>query len=332
MIAPAVVRPGRDDDAAGYIRVITASWAEYPGCVADIDGESPELYRFASYCAGRGGAVWTAEADGDIVGLICAWPLGGGVWELAKVYVVAAHRGGGLARDLLATAEGYAKAHGATRMKLWSDTRFDRAHRFYEKHAYVRVGPIRVLDDKSRSIEFGYAKPLRGVVVERLDAAGAASAEVGLARILIACVDTGASVSFFPPLAEAAARAFWKRVSGAVARGERILLAAWLDGALVGTAQVDLATPENQPHRADVAKMLVHPDARRRGIGREMLARIEAEAKAAGKWLLTLDTLEDDLGEKLYRSAGWRECGRIPGYALNAERVPSTTVLFCKTV
>jgi GNAT superfamily N-acetyltransferase len=324
-------RPGRDEDAAGVIRLIGDCWSDYPGCVVDIDGEAPELRALASYCAGRGGAVWVAE-DGDVVGLVCAFPLGDDVWELAKMYVARAHRGGGLAERLIQTAEFHARANGGTRMKLWSDTRFDRAHRFYEKHGYVRSGPIRALNDKSNSIEFGYTKPLVGVVVERLDAAGAASAEASLARILGDCVDSGASVSFLPPMARETALAFWRRVSSAVARGEKILLAAWLDGALVGTVQLDLATPENQPHRADLAKMLVHPRARRRGVARLLLAAAEAEAAAAGRTLMTLDTCEDGFAEGLYRSAGWIACGRIPGYALDANRVPGATVLFYKIV
>jgi ribosomal protein S18 acetylase RimI-like enzyme len=139
-------------------------------------------------------------------------------------------------------------------------------------------------------------------------------------------------VSFLPPLAMDRARAFWRGVAGGVARGERILLAAWLDGALVGTVQVDLATPDNQPHRADVAKMLVHPEARRHGVARAMLARAEAEAATAGRTLLVLDTREGDLAERLYRSAGWIEAGRIPGYALSADRTPHATVYFYKPV
>jgi GNAT superfamily N-acetyltransferase len=325
-----MIRAATDDDAAGIIDLVGNCWREYPGCVVDIDGEAPELRALATYAAGRGGAAWVAEIDGGIAGLACVWPLQDGAWEIAKVYVARADRGTGIAHALADGAEAFARAHGATRAQLWSDTRFDRAHRFYEKRGYVRAGQIRALADKSNSIEFAYAKPLAGVVIERLDAAAAASAEYALARVLVACVDTGASVSFFPPMAFATARAFWHKVAAAVARGEKILIAAWLDGNLVGTTQVDLATPENQPHRADLAKMLVHPDARRHGIGRAMLARAEAEARAAGRWLLTLDTLAGDDGEKLYRAGGWQECGRIDDYALNAERVPSTTVLFSK--
>jgi GNAT superfamily N-acetyltransferase len=329
----AILRAGRDDDAASFIRIISDCWAEYPGCVTDIDGEAPELHALASYCAGRGGAVWAAQGDGDVVGMVCTYPLADGAWELGKMYVARDHRGGGIARELVHAAENFARAHGGTRMKLWSDTRFDRAHRFYEKHDFVRAGPLRVLADKSNSIEFGYAKPLAGAAVERLDAAGAASAELSLARILVACVDGGAAVSFLPPLALDRARAFWRGVAGGVARGEKILLAAWLDGAMVGTVQLDLTTPQNQPHRADLAKMLVHPQARRRGIGRKMLARAGAEAAVAERSLLVLDTREGDLAEALYRSAGWIECGRIPGYALNADRTTThATVLFYRAV
>lgn len=326
------LRPGRDDDAADIIRIISDCWSEYPGCVVDINGEVPELRALASYCERRGGAVWVAEADGKVIGLVCTYPLDGGAWEVGRMYVTAAHRGGGAAQTLLACAEAHARTHGAVRMKLWSDTRFDRAHRFYEKHSFVRSGPIRALNDKSNSIEFAYAKPVAGVVVERLDAAAAASAEVALSRILVACVDGGAAVSFLPPMASETARAFWRRVSGSVARGEKILLAAWLDGAMVGTVQVDLAMPENQPHRGDLAKMLVHPDARRHGIARQMLQRVEAEAAAAGKTLLVLDTRAGSKAEPLYRAAGWHEAGRIPGYALSADRTLHETVLFYKTI
>ena len=306
--------------------------AEYPGCVVDIEGEAPELLSIASYCAGRGGAAWVAEAETQVAGVACTYPLQDGAWEVAKVYVSGAHRGSGIAHALLDAAEVYARSHGAPRAKLWSDTRFDRAHRFYEKRGYVRAGPIRALADKSNSIEFAYAKPLTGVVVERLDAAAAASAEMSLARVLMECVDAGASVSFLPPLSIEAARTFWRKTSSAVARGEKILLAAWWDGMIAGTVQLDLATPDNQPHRADLAKMLVHPAARRHGIARKMLERIEAEGAAAGRTLLTLDTRAGSAAEPLYRVSGWTECGRIPDYALSADRTPHDTILFYKRV
>ena len=155
-----MIRPARDADAPGLVALIAACWAEYPGCVMDLDGENPELRRFASYCAEQGGAAWVAELGGEIVGMVATVPLGGGEWEIKRLYVARPLRGAGLALRLLATAEGFAAERGAGCLVLWSDTRFDRAHRFYEKQGYARAGAVRALDDLSRSLEFGYAKVL----------------------------------------------------------------------------------------------------------------------------------------------------------------------------
>lgn len=325
-----MIRPARDNDAAGIVDLVSACWSEYPGCVTDVENEAPELLTLASYCAGRGGAAWVAEANRNIAGVACTHPLPDGAWEIAKVYVARTHRGAGLAHTLLDAAETFARTHAAVRLKLWSDTRFDRAHRFYEKRSFVRAGPIRALGDKSNSIEFAYAKPLTGVVVERLDAAAAASAEYPLASVLAACVNGGDAVAFLSPLAPETARAFWRSAASAVARGEKILLGAWCDGVIAGTVQLDLATSQAQPHRAEVAKLLVHPKARRRGIGRALLQRIEAEAAASGRWLLTLDTRAGSAAERLYGGAGWAECGRIPDHALGPDGMPYEAVLFAK--
>jgi len=326
-----VIRPARDEDASGLIALVAACWAEYPGCVLDVDGENPDLRRFASYCAERGGAAWTAERAGEVVGMAGVVRLGNdGDWQIKRLYVADALRGTGLARAMLATAEGYAATQGASCLVLWTDTRFDRAHRFYERQGYVRMGALHVLDDLSRSLEFRYAKLLGSSAVAKLDAAGAASAESRLAEMLVACVEAGAAVSFLPPLAPETARAYWRGVSTAVAMDRTILLAAWSQGELVGTVQIGLATPPNQPHRAEVQKLLVMPGARRRGIGRALMVRAEEEAVRAGRRLLTLDTRAGDAGELLYRALGWCEAGRIPGYALNADGTPHDALVFWK--
>jgi ribosomal protein S18 acetylase RimI-like enzyme len=296
--------------------------------VFDVDGEMPELRALASYYAGQGGALWAVEADGHIAGMIATRPHEAGAWEICRLYVLPSLHGSGLGQRLLETAEAHAMAAGATRFVLWSDTRFDRAHRFYEKHSYVRRGPIRVLHDLSNSLEFAYAKPVSGI--EALDAAAAVSAETRLAGILRACVDAGASVSYLPPLAPGEARRFWKRMAADVATGGRLLLAAWDEATLVGTVMLEPASSPNQPHRAEVQKLLVHPGARRRGIARALMARLEAEAPRHGKTLLTLDTRANDSAEALYRDMGWHEAGRIPGYALNADRTPCDTIFFWK--
>lgn len=137
----------------------------------------------------------------------------------------------------------------------------------------------------------------------------------GLAQVLVDCVDGGASVSFMHPLALPRARAFWQQVADDVARGERALLVAEDAAGIAGTVQLVLAQPENQPHRADLAKMLVHRRARRQSLGAALLAAAEQSAREAGKTLLVLDTASAD-AERLYERAGWQRCGRVPGYAL----------------
>ena len=333
MTSGVVLREGRDDDAAGFIALIGDCWAEYPGCILDVDGEERELRALASYFQRHGGALWAAEQAGRVIGMVGARPLAeAGGWEICRLYVAAEARGAGLAQPLLDTAETHARASGAERLVLWTDTRFTRAHAFYEKRSYLRQGAIRVLDDLSKSLEFRYAKPARGVVVEALDAASAVSAERRLAEILAACVNGGAAVTFLAPLSMERARAFWKKIAADVALGSRVLLGAWLDGVLVGTVQLDLGTPENQPHRADLSKLLVAPGARCAGIGRALMERAQQAAHAHGRRLITLDTRVGDFGEALYRSLGYSEAGRIPGYALSADRTPHATVIFWKAL
>jgi GNAT superfamily N-acetyltransferase len=330
VLGATTIRPGRDADADGFIALISTCWREYPGIRIDIDAEAPELRALASHYAGKGGALWAADADGRIVGMIGVVPQSDGAWEIVRLYMQPPYRGTDLAPRLLAIAEAHARAAGATRLVLWSDTRFDRAHRFYEKHSYVRRGPIRVLHDISNSLEFGYAKPVSGIAL--LDAASAASAERPLADILCACVEAGASVSYLPPLAPDVARAFWKRMAAEVAAGTRVLLAAWDDAVLVGTVMLEFASAPNQPHRAEVQKLLVHPAGRRRGLARALMLGVEQEARRAGRSLLTLDTRAGDAAENLYRAMGWHEAGRIPGYALNADGTPCDTIFFWRHV
>jgi len=137
----------------------------------------------------------------------------------------------------------------------------------------------------------------------------------GLADVLIDCVDGGASVSFMHPLPRAKALEFWSGVALGVARGERALLVAEDGEGVIGTVQLILHQPENQPHRADLSKMLVHRRARRRGVGAALLRAAEDAARECGKSLLVLDTASDD-AERLYARVGWQRCGVIPGYAL----------------
>jgi GNAT superfamily N-acetyltransferase len=136
-----------------------------------------------------------------------------------------------------------------------------------------------------------------------------------LAQVLVDCVEGGASVSFMHPLALPRARTFWHGMADEVARGARALLVAEDSSGIVGTVQLVLAQPENQPHRADLAKMLVHRRARHQGIGTALLAAAEQVARDAGKTLLVLDTASAE-AERLYTRCGWRRCGAVPNYAL----------------
>jgi GNAT superfamily N-acetyltransferase len=155
------------------------------------------------------------------------------------------------------------------------------------------------------------------VRVRRLTPPHAAAERVQLAQLLIACVEGGASVSFMLPLTMERAEAFWQRVFDGSTRGERLLLVAEdAAGAIVGTVQVVLDLPENQPHRGDIAKLLVHPDARRQGIAAALMQAAEEAALAAGRTLLVLDTVTGGDAERLYPRLGWQRCGVIPNYAL----------------
>jgi GNAT superfamily N-acetyltransferase len=150
-----------------------------------------------------------------------------------------------------------------------------------------------------------------------------------LATILIDCVDSGASVSFMAPLTRDRALAFWRRVAQGVTAGERALLVAEDAQGLCGTVQLVLDQPENQPHRADLAKMLVHRRARRQGLGAALLRAAEDTARACGKTLLVLDAVTGGEGAHLYERLGWVRVGDIPGYALLPRGgLASTTVFY----
>jgi ribosomal protein S18 acetylase RimI-like enzyme len=151
----------------------------------------------------------------------------------------------------------------------------------------------------------------------------------GLAAVLVDCVEGGASVRYMAPFSHDDARSAFEAVAAEVEDGRRLLLAAFADGEIVGTVQVVFARPPNQPHRAEIAQLLVHRSARRRGIAERLMARAEREALAEGKTLLVLDTVTGDAAERLYERLGWTQVGVIPGYALYPDgRLCDTTVFW----
>lgn len=151
-----------------------------------------------------------------------------------------------------------------------------------------------------------------------------------LAEVLLDCVAGGASVGFMDTLDRSRAVAFWQGAVAAAGRGERILLVAEdaATGALLGTVQVLLAMPDNQPHRAEVAKMLVLRAARGRGLGAALMQAAESAARQAGRTLLVLDTVTGSPAARLYERLGWVRAGDIPGYALFPDGQPCSTTVY----
>lgn len=170
------------------------------------------------------------------------------------------------------------------------------------------------------------------VEIRRLDAAEAREHLDGLAAVLVDCVEGGASVGYLAPFSQDDARRVFDGFIVDVERGSRVLLAAFTEGALVGTAQLVFAPHPNQPHRAEVARVLVHRSARRRGIAAGLMQRVESEALAAGRTLLVLDAVTGDDAERLYERLGWVKVGVIPGYALYPDGRPCDTTYFWKAL
>ncbi|WP_374445265.1 GNAT family N-acetyltransferase [Stella sp.] len=171
----------------------------------------------------------------------------------------------------------------------------------------------------------------QSLAVRLLSPPEAEAAVPQLARILVDCVAGGASVGFMNPLTQDRAERFWAGVAAGVAAGQRLLLAAAPAGGgpPIGTVQVVLSQPENQPHRGDISKMLVMRAARGRGAGQALMRAAERAALAHGKTLLVLDTASD-AAERLYAREGWVRVGAVPDFALLPEGPPCETVFYYK--
>jgi GNAT superfamily N-acetyltransferase len=169
------------------------------------------------------------------------------------------------------------------------------------------------------------------VSVRRIGANEAVACVEALADVLIDCVEGGASVSFMLPLPREKALAFWRGVAEGVARNERaLLIAGTSDGEILGTVQLITAQPDNQPHRADIAKMLVSRKARRRGIAQQLMVAVDAVARQEGKSVLVLDTVTGGDAERLYERAGWQRAGVVPKYALMPDGEFCATTFYYK--
>jgi acetyltransferase len=168
------------------------------------------------------------------------------------------------------------------------------------------------------------------IEIARLDAAIAARHLDDLRELLTDAVEDGAAVTFLAPIPRHQAARFWRDRIEAVTAGTCVLLAAFDGGRLVGSVQVNLDTPPNQRHRADINKLVVLKSARRRGIARALMEAAHREALAERRTLLTLDTRKDDAADSLYRSLGYVEIGVIPRYSRNSEGTLDDAVFFYK--
>lgn len=169
-------------------------------------------------------------------------------------------------------------------------------------------------------------------VVRRLDEGQTLDVLADLNVILADCVEGGASVGFMAPFAPADAEPFWRSVAAAVGRGEVLLFVAEVEGRVVGTVQIGFALKPNQPHRADLMKLLVHRDARGRGLSKLLMQAAETEAARRGRSLLVLDTATGEPAEALYEKLGWQRSGVIPDYALFPDGRYCDTTVFYKRI
>ncbi len=170
------------------------------------------------------------------------------------------------------------------------------------------------------------------IEVRRLEVTEVHAQLDALAAVLHDCVAGGASVSYMAPFSQQEARSAFEGFAAEAEQGRRLIVAAFAEGGLVGTVQVILAVPPNQPHRAEIAKLLVHRSARRRGIAELLMERAEAEARAEGKTLLVLDAVTEGDAARLYARLGWTTVGVIPDYALYPDGRPCDTTVFWKKI
>jgi putative acetyltransferase len=162
-----VIRSARDEDADGLIRLVSNAFAEYPGCALDVDADMPELRKPATAARAEKGRWWVAELDGAVVGSVAVTPVAASarpeqekIVELKRLYVSPLARRRGLGAHLVALAESEAKSRDARTLILWTDTRFEDAHRLYDRLGFVRAPDTRALNDGSNTVEYHYAKAL----------------------------------------------------------------------------------------------------------------------------------------------------------------------------
>jgi GNAT superfamily N-acetyltransferase len=170
--------------------------------------------------------------------------------------------------------------------------------------------------------------------IERISADTLRTSLADFSPLLVSCVEAGASIGFMAPFGPRQSRLFWAGIADKVDAGDRLIWTARDAGtnALLGTVQLIIGLPDNQPHRGDVAKLMVSPDARRRGVARQLMLALENEARARGLRTLVLDTVTGSPADALYRQLGWVEVGPVPDYALFPDGTPCSTTFFYRAL
>ena len=269
--------------------------------------------------------VMARGEDGQPLGCGALRPLQGDVAELKRMYACPGSRGVGAA--VLAHLEGAALGLGYR--ALWLETRAVnlRAVSFYGRHGYRRIPNFGGYAGNAAAVCFG--KELDMSTIIELDGEQAATRVDELAEVLRDCVEGGASVGFMADVTPERARAFWQGVAREVAAGDRRLFVALdAEGSTCGTLSLVTGMPDNQPHRADVSKMLVHRRARRQGLAERLLKALEAKARELGKTTLVLDTVTGSDASRVYERTGWQRAGDIPRYALMPDGEPCSTTYY----
>lgn len=260
--------------------------------------------------------------------------------HLWGVYVTPAARGRGVGKAVVRGALDVARTWpGVNSAGLSASARAEAALALYRSLGFVAWGVEpgclcvdgAFIDEVHLLLRFTpqTAEPARGANarIRRIDAVDEPLV-LALADVLLSCVEGGASVGFMLPLTRDRAVSFWRRVADGVGRGERALLIAEDELGVCGTVQLVLDMPDNQPHRADLVKMLVHRRARRRGIGEALMRAAEDTARERARTLLVLDAVTGGDAARLYERLGWVRVGPIPNYALMPDGAPCGTTYF----
>lgn len=326
------IAPYADGHQRGVIDLIVGiQRSEYGLLISAAD--QPDLADIPGfYCQGAGN-FWVALAANNVVGTVALREFAPGQGALRKMFVAQAFRGrAGVAARLLQTLLEWARDRSVETITLGTTDRFLAAHRFYAKHGFTPVSVDALPEAFPRmSVDtLFFKKVLSPLRVVRQDADAVEARVDDYVRLLQVCVDDGASIGFLPPLSEREARDFWARVVSMLRAGEAWLWSADVDGKLVGTVQLHAASSANGRHRGEVAKLMVDPDARRRGIARALMLALEAQALSQGRTTLVLDTRAGDPSERLYASLGYQRVGEIPRYARSASGQLDSTAFFYK--